>query len=160
MNFYELQLVTMNQAMYLIDLERIYEEKELVSPSEELKSIIELAIRRVICRHCEDAGCVTSCPQDALKKEGEDLKRSNYLCTGCKTCILACPFGVNIDEIVEYKVSGYPIARLLDSLIAKNCPYIQEGKFEESDDIVKIEEGIFVKAVNWKKQLGLKEKLK
>ncbi len=140
--------------MYLIDLERIYEEKELVSPCEELKSIIELAIRRVVCRHCEDAGCVTSCPQDALKKEGEDLKRSNYLCTGCKTCILACPFGVNIDEIVEYKMCNVRCG-MWNVETLKKCPYVEEGKFEESDDIVKIEEGIFIKAVNWKKQLGM-----
>lgn len=140
--------------MYLIDLERIYEEKELTSPCDELKSIIEKAIRRVVCRHCEDASCVSSCPQDALKKEGEHLKRSNYLCTGCKTCILACPFGVNIDEIVEYKTKPLNLAML--NPILEKCPYIEEGEFKETEDIVKVEENIFVKAVNWKKQLGMR----
>jgi len=89
--------------MYLIDLEAMY-EKEFSPACNELKSLVELGIRRVICRHCEDAPCVSACPQNALKKVDGDLKRSNYLCTGCKTCILACPFGVNIDEIVEYKM--------------------------------------------------------
>lgn len=141
---------------YLIDLEKIYETKELVPICDELKPIIEKAIRKLVCRHCEDAGCVSSCPHDALKKVEEDLERSNFLCTGCKTCILACPFGVNIDEIVEYKTRPLNLARL-DSIL-RECPYIEKGEFEESDDIVKIEENIFVKAVNWKKQLGLKEK--
>ncbi len=146
--------------MILIDLEKIYREKELSSPGDELKDIIEKAIRRVICRHCEDAGCVSSCPQDALKKIDGDLKRSNFLCTGCKTCIIACPFGVNIDEIVEYKTRRFDLAKLdsflFEECCAKECPYIEKGEFEESDDIVKIEESIFVKAVNWKKQLGMR----
>ncbi|OYD16608.1 hypothetical protein CH333_02915, partial [candidate division WOR-3 bacterium JGI_Cruoil_03_44_89] len=133
-----------------------YEEKELVPPCNELESVIELAVRRVICRHCEDAPCVSSCPHDALKKVDGDLKRSNFLCTGCKTCLIACPFGVNIDEIVEYKTRPLNLARL--NFILERCPCIEEGKFEESEDIVKIEENIFVKAVNWRKQLGLKEK--
>jgi len=139
--------------MILIDLEKIYEEEELSSPGDELKDIIEKAIRRVICRHCEDAGCVSSCPHDALKKVEEDLERSNFLCTGCKTCILACPFGVNIDEIVEYKTRRFDLTKL-DSFL-KEYPYIEKGEFEESDDIIKIEENIFVKAVNWRKQLGM-----
>jgi len=139
--------------MILIDLEKIYETKELVPICDELKSIVEKAIRKLVCRHCEDAGCVTSCPQDALKKIDGDLKRSNFLCTGCKTCIIACPFGVNIDEIVEYKTRPLNLARL-DSIL-RECPYIKEGKFEETEEIVKIEENIFVKAVNWKKQLGM-----
>ncbi len=139
--------------MYLIDLGKIYETKELVSPCDELKSIIEDAIRQVICRHCEDAGCVSSCPQDALKKEGEHLRRSNYLCTGCKTCILACPFGVNIDEIVEYKRKAFDIRRLGE--VIKSCNFVEEGEFAESEDTIKLYENIFVKTTYWKKQLGL-----
>ncbi|MCK4352969.1 hypothetical protein KAW65_06125 [candidate division WOR-3 bacterium] len=131
----------------LIDLEKIY-EGEFVPACNELKSLIEKGIRRAICRHCEEATCVESCPQDALKKENGDLKRANFLCTGCKTCLLACPFGVNIDEIVEYKVG--PLKEFI-----KGCPYIEEGKFKESEGIVKIEENVFVKGVNWKKQLGM-----
>ena len=38
----------------------------------------------------------------------------------------------------------------------KECPSIEEGEFEESEDVVNIGENIFVKAVNWKKQLGFK----
>ncbi len=139
--------------MILIDLDKFYEEKELVAPCDELKGMLEKAIRIVICRHCEDAGCVSSCPQDALKKDGEHLSRSNYLCTGCKTCILACPFGVNVDEIVEYKRKPLDI-RSLDTII-KSCNFVMEGEFEETEDIVKLEDNIFVKAVKWKKQLGI-----
>lgn len=134
---------------YLIDLEKAYTER--VVPNE-LKSLIEKGIKRVICRHCENSACVSACPQNALKKNG-DLKRAGFLCTGCRTCIIACPFGVNIDEIIEYKVK--PV-QSLEFIVHSSCSYIEEGAFEESEDIVKIEENIFVKGINWKKQIGLK----
>ncbi len=134
----------------LIDLEKIY-EKEFDSACDEIKSLVEKGIKQVICRHCEESGCVDACPQDALKKVDGDLKRATFLCTGCKSCLIACPFGVNIDEIVEYKTK--PSMEI--ETLAKKCSYVEKGKFEESEDIVKIEENIFVKAVNWKKQIGL-----
>jgi len=142
--------------MYLIDLEKIYSSKNFDKTCNGIKSLVEKGIRKVICRHCEDAGCISACPQDALKKIDGELKRATFLCTGCKTCMLACPFGVNIDEIVEYK--NRPMEEL--DTILKSCPYIDKGKFEETEDIVKIEENIFVKGTNWKKQIGLVEKSK
>lgn len=48
------------------------------------------------CRHCEDASCVKVCPTKAMVKteaEGPVLIKEE-LCTGCKLCIPACPFGV------------------------------------------------------------------
>ncbi len=139
----------------LIDLEKVYDEK--AGPGcAGLKELIETSIRKVFCRHCEDAPCVLSCPQDALKKVGtaqgeEDLKRSNFLCTGCRSCLIGCPFGVNIDEMVEYERRPAP---RLDELVGK-CAWVEKGRFEESEDVVRIERDVFVRAVNWKKQLGL-----
>jgi len=49
----------------------------------------------VICRHCEDPACVKACPRDAMRKEEDGtVRRSANLCTGCQSCVLACPFGV------------------------------------------------------------------
>lgn len=140
-----------NAKMYLIDLEKIYESSEFDPACNRLKELIEKGIRKTICRHCGEAPCAQVCPQNALKKENEDLKRSNFLCTGCRTCLMACPFGVNIDEITEYKTSP---SEELETLI-KKCPYIEEGRFEESEEIIKIDENIFVKSVHWKKQIAL-----
>lgn len=53
----------------------------------------------VTCRHCEDAPCVQVCPSDALIHEKDSIQLSEDKCIGCKTCILACPFGaINMVE--------------------------------------------------------------
>ena len=48
------------------------------------------------CLHCEQPACVAACPNDAMNKREEDgiVKRSEYMCVGCKSCAAACPFGV------------------------------------------------------------------
>ena len=49
----------------------------------------------VICRHCEDAPCMSVCPQEAIFRDGDagrvmvDFDR----CISCKMCVAACPFG-------------------------------------------------------------------
>lgn len=135
---------------FLIDLERVYDqtaEPECAG----LKGLIETAIRKVFCRHCEDAPCVLSCPQDALKKMNEELKRSNFLCTGCRSCLIGCPFGVNIDEMVEYRRDRIPpLGDLIEA-----CPWIERGEFEESEDTIRLDKDIFVRGAGWKKQLRL-----
>ncbi|GKX61655.1 oxidoreductase Fe-S binding subunit [Pragia fontium] len=47
----------------------------------------------VTCRHCEDAPCVQVCASDALTHEIDGIQLSKEKCIGCKTCVLACPFG-------------------------------------------------------------------
>ncbi|MDP6685532.1 MAG: 4Fe-4S dicluster domain-containing protein [Candidatus Omnitrophota bacterium] len=48
------------------------------------------------CRHCEDAPCVKICPTKAMVKDAKEgiVQVKHELCTKCKWCILACPFGV------------------------------------------------------------------
>lgn len=55
----------------------------------------EQAYLPLLCRHCEDASCVAACPTNALEKVGEAelVIRHSFLCVGCKSCVLACPFG-------------------------------------------------------------------
>lgn len=45
------------------------------------------------CRHCEDAPCVASCPTDALTHSNGSVQLSAERCIGCKSCVVACPFG-------------------------------------------------------------------
>jgi len=48
-----------------------------------------------VCRHCEDPACVKACPRNAMRKEEDGtVRRSANLCSGCRSCVLACPFGV------------------------------------------------------------------
>jgi DMSO reductase iron-sulfur subunit len=48
------------------------------------------------CFHCEKPWCVSACPTGAMKKRAEDgiVFVEPALCVGCKTCMMACPWGV------------------------------------------------------------------
>ena len=47
------------------------------------------------CFHCKDAVCVKSCPTGAMRVRPQDgiVYVLPELCIGCKSCILACPWG-------------------------------------------------------------------
>jgi carbon-monoxide dehydrogenase iron sulfur subunit len=47
------------------------------------------------CRFCEDAKCVTACPEDALSQAEETgiIMVKEKQCKGCDWCIQACPHG-------------------------------------------------------------------
>jgi len=154
--------------MILIDIEKCYKCKECTVECDypfhhtknAFKMLFEAGVRKVICRHCEDAPCVIACPTGALKKQDGDLKRSSMLCTSCKTCLVACPFGVNTIETVEFKTVPCEVCTDSQPLCVKTCEKdaIKVGEFEENEDegIFKICEGVFVKGIYWKKQLGIK----
>jgi len=66
-------------------------------------SLLEIAEFAVYCRQCKDAFCVTACPKEALERlESGMIKRYNMRCVGCKSCILACPFGTIFPEVINY----------------------------------------------------------
>lgn len=48
------------------------------------------------CQHCENPACVRSCPTGATYKDGETgIVLQNYdVCIGCRSCMMACPYGV------------------------------------------------------------------
>lgn len=64
------------------------------------------------CRHCEDAPCANSCPVNAIKREHNALVVKEELCIGCKTCILACPFGA-LDLLPQY-VKGQEVKQAFE----------------------------------------------
>jgi len=66
-------------------------------------SLLEIAEFAVYCRQCKDAFCVTACPKEALERqENGMIKRFNMRCVGCKSCILACPFGTIFPDVINY----------------------------------------------------------
>ncbi|GKX58095.1 formate-dependent uric acid utilization protein AegA [Leminorella grimontii] len=59
-----------------------------------IKVIKTAAIRTAVtCRHCEDAPCAQVCPSGALTHADDSIQLNKDKCIGCKTCVLACPFG-------------------------------------------------------------------
>jgi Fe-S-cluster-containing dehydrogenase component len=66
-------------------------------------SLLEVAEFAAYCRQCKDAFCVAACPKEALERqENGAIKRYNMRCVGCKSCVLACPFGTIFPEVINY----------------------------------------------------------
>ncbi len=60
----------------------------------------------MVCRHCEEAPCVAACPREAMYRDDAGIvRRSNLRCTGCLSCVLACPFGVLDQEFTRGQVA-------------------------------------------------------
>ncbi len=47
----------------------------------------------VTCRHCEDAPCANACPSHAIGYRDGTVQVDQSKCLGCKSCVVACPFG-------------------------------------------------------------------
>lgn len=45
------------------------------------------------CRHCEDAPCMETCTLHAIERKNDQIIVNQEKCTGCKDCLMACPFG-------------------------------------------------------------------
>ena len=108
-----------------------------------IASLREYATFVLFCRHCEEAPCVNSCYHNALKKdENGILRRARFLCTSCKTCSIACPFGVILVDFLQFLDSKCDFCIGKDKLICiQTCPY----KAIEVKDIKEenIKEGIY-----------------
>ncbi|MEC5344517.1 4Fe-4S binding protein [Brenneria populi] len=59
----------------------------------------------VQCRQCEDAPCASVCPNGAIIRADDHIKVLQEKCIGCKTCVVACPYGA-------MSVIGKPVARV------------------------------------------------
>ncbi|MBW1997035.1 MAG: 4Fe-4S dicluster domain-containing protein [Deltaproteobacteria bacterium] len=47
------------------------------------------------CMHCGDPACERVCPSGAISKSEEGIVTVNQdMCIGCRSCFLACPFGI------------------------------------------------------------------
>ncbi|MGC7870166.1 4Fe-4S dicluster domain-containing protein [Desulfosporosinus sp. SYSU MS00001] len=54
------------------------------------------------CRHCEDAPCANACPEGCIVNKEGVIYINQRTCIGCKTCIVACPFGA-IEMVSSYE---------------------------------------------------------
>ncbi|MFH1768824.1 MAG: 4Fe-4S dicluster domain-containing protein [Candidatus Omnitrophota bacterium] len=103
-------------------------------------SLRELAVFSLLCRKCEEAPCVKSCYHNALKKEDDGIvKRARFLCTACKTCGIACPFGVILPDLLNFFDSRCDYCLKRDkTLCITTCPYgAIEKKYIAEEDIDK-----------------------
>jgi len=58
----------------------------------------------LFCRRCDEHPCVNACPNDALEQLDDGLiKRYNFRCTQCNSCMIACPFGTIVPTALVYR---------------------------------------------------------
>lgn len=68
----------------------------------------------VMCRHCEDAPCANVCPNDAIVHAEDTIQVIQEKCIGCKSCVLACPYGA-------MSIINQPVVQVVqDTAIALN----------------------------------------
>lgn len=72
----------------------------------------------VTCKHCLNAPCVQSCPVAALHYDRGAIQLDSARCIGCKSCLVACPFGA-IDIVVTPQNKG---------LLAQKCDLCQSAE--------------------------------
>ena len=72
----------------------------------------------IACHHCVDAPCVSACPQGALYYDGDRVAVKMERCIGCRSCVMACPYGAcDVVSRIEPVVFGDLV--LADKAVAK-----------------------------------------
>ena len=120
----------------------------------------ELATFAVVCRRCENPGCVNACRFEALERqESGVLRRHNLRCVSCKCCTLACPFGTVYPDSVPFYVTACdfcagaacPEPPCVASCVKGALVYRDPAASEEKD-VVALNEHLAVKGPKWDKQ--------
>jgi tetrathionate reductase subunit B len=119
---------------------------------------VKVAYRPHLCMHCDDAPCMKACEvEGALYKREDGLVIIDAVkCTGCKSCVDVCPYGViffNENLNLAQKCTG--CAHLLDDgwaepRCADACPTFAIKMYDEGDPEAK---GLISKAEVWLPEL-------
>ena len=125
-----------------------------------ISSVRELATFATLCHRCEDAPCVSACYKDALERQENGLiKRHNMRCVSCKSCSVACPFGVIFADLLAYLAvhCDYCLGRS-DAVpdCINTCPYnaleFKEVEEDAENNIWLVSDYLAVKAPKWSKE--------
>ncbi|QIQ20774.1 4Fe-4S dicluster domain-containing protein [Zophobihabitans entericus] len=60
----------------------------------------------VMCKQCENAPCANGCPTNAIVRKNGSIQVIQERCIGCKTCVIACPFGAMTVVTQELEIAG------------------------------------------------------
>lgn len=114
-----------------------------------IASVVELATHALVCRRCEEAHCVNSCPVEAIEQQKEKDKlliRHNMRCISCKSCSHACPYGTIYAENVPLLIHNCDFCmdrreEKDEPLCIKTCPY---GALSLKSSDIKLDENTFL----------------
>jgi len=129
-------------------------------------SLREWIAFQIVCRKCKDYPCVHACRYEALERVEEigTNVRNNCLCVSCKSCAVACPFGVIHMEILPFLTFHCDLCegRLKENeeplCVQTSKGYIKFGEFKEDPEKNIFQVGkVLVKVKPWKKELITKE---
>ena len=75
------------------------------------------------CQQCDDAPCLTACPTGAMTRRGDGIVFVDTpRCTGCKACLLACPWKVPQYDARQIKMRKCDLCReRLDAGLLPAC---------------------------------------
>lgn len=109
-----------------------------------ITNLREYATFVLICRHCEEAPCVNSCYHNALEKEPDGiLKRYKMRCTSCKSCSIACPFGVIFPDFIPYLDSQCDYCISITGKLPKCITSCPEKAIEIKEVVEDLEKNIY-----------------
>lgn len=85
------------------------------------------------CQQCQDPACQASCTFDAIEYS-EKLKIvvvDEEKCTGCRSCVGACPFGIIIMDPVTHKALKCDLCGGEDPACVSICPSSVLGALDD-----------------------------
>jgi carbon-monoxide dehydrogenase iron sulfur subunit len=108
----------------------------------------QYAAFEVFCRRCDDHPCVNACRFDALEQlEDGRIKRWNFRCTQCNSCMVACPFGTIIPTALVFRDTMCDLCVGRDDPAPLCCQTCECGAFtwqDISDEDAEDDPGLFV----------------
>lgn len=75
----------------------------------------------VFCHHCEDAPCASTCPNGAIVELNNRVQVIQEKCIGCKTCMIACPFGMMTVGTETVQPASHRLADVYRRTEAQKC---------------------------------------